>query len=596
MRCLIILLAGLFSLLTAAIPIRIGDVGSVPDPSRFDPRFPEMEGFALAGVEGGVPHIERIVGEVAAGQDLAAAIKAADVGPGNLGVLLLGAGEFSIPGSIKVKSGLILRGQGPEQTFLISELNEMKATHGVMETHAVHLSTWSALEDLTVRNRHVHALDPATYDHKYDNPGAPCSNLVAISGRTSNAWIQRCHLTHAGSNPLSISARHVTIRDCTIDRAHNKGGKGHGYLEVGQSHHVLFYNCTITNIRHLSIMWKSTFIVVLHCSMNVDINYHDGLPEKCLVEKTTIKRGKKHHWAPICYGWAPWQEVGPGPRCLLWDNTFDGKGGGNTNVQVLRDTTPGYANMKEKKPMILDAGAPPQHGTLYAVTGKHIPYEQVAKGRCMENLAKAQQAKNPVDTLFYANLAKGLFAADSQEVATADAAIAQVESDAKAALAKLGSKAKGPKLAEFCASWPDTAAATEARQRAADLAKAAWAKVAKGSKDPTPSKVRGFVDDWHGLTDIGYAMTWYNTYAKESYDRAKDRLDKADDAGEFVERWPHADITTQAKARWIKALTANLASLKARVKDMRKRDLQSALKPFIGTPLEEEARSVLSPK
>ena len=41
--------------LSASDPIRIGDAASVPDPTRFDPAYPEMKTWAEAGVRGGIP-------------------------------------------------------------------------------------------------------------------------------------------------------------------------------------------------------------------------------------------------------------------------------------------------------------------------------------------------------------------------------------------------------------------------------------------------------------------------------------------------------------------------------------------------------------
>lgn len=56
--------------------IRIGDAASVPDPSRFDPKYPQMAEWAKAGVRGGIPprQASRIVERVSPGQDIQAAL------------------------------------------------------------------------------------------------------------------------------------------------------------------------------------------------------------------------------------------------------------------------------------------------------------------------------------------------------------------------------------------------------------------------------------------------------------------------------------------------------------------------------------------
>lgn len=592
--------AALFCLMAVALPrtgaevIRIGDAGSRPDPSRYDERLPEMGEWALAGVEGGIPYIQRVVAELPAGGDLTTAVAAASVSVDNPGVIRLAAGEYSIPGRLKLKPGLVLRGISREQTHLLSELDEMVSPYGVGEAHAIELASHSALEDLTVSNRHVLAKDPSSYAGKYDNPGAPCSGLVRVGGKCSNAWIQRCALTHAGSNPLSISGKHFTLRDSLVDHAYNKGGKGHGYLEVGHASHLLFYNCEIKNIRHISIMWKSRFVVILHCRLNIDINYHDGLPTQCLVESTTIDRRGGHHWSPICFGWEPWQDVGPGPRCFLWNNTFDGDGGGADQIKVLRDTTPGYAAMETKKPMILDFGPPPAHGTLYAVTGKHLPYEVVAQARCLDQLAKARASDEVQQILFYAQSAQRLFAADSDEHAQAQQAIDAVEAKANAALEDLGSRADGDDFHQFNAHWAGTAAIERAAAQAAEAAAVEWAKVTKGDRDPLASKVSRFVEEWHGLAPLDEAMRWYNQYAGEKFARIEEDLDSVSQTMKFIDKWPHAEVTERVRQAYRANLQRELDDLIKQKDGFSSRQRKRAAALFEGTPLEQQAREALS--
>ncbi len=596
----IVVLIALCAWATAAegVPIRIGDAGSAPDPSRFDPAYPEMERWARAGVTGGVPYIERVVGRIGPDSDIKAAVAAAagQVSQSNPGVLLLAAGDYPIPRELWLKPGLVLRGADRTQTFLISELNEMKAPYGVAETHAIKMAARSALEDLTVYNRHVKEKDPSTYVGKYDNPGAPCSGLVKIPGSAADSWIQRCNLTHAGSNPISIDGDHITIRDCTIDQAYNKGGKGHGYLELGNAHDILFYNNTFKNIRHVSVMWKSSYVVFYRCRFEVDLNYHDGLPHHNLVEECTFRPRRGHHWGSVCYGAMPWQDCGPGPRCLFWNNDMTGKNagyGGTRVVWEIEDTTPGYDAMGKKSPDRLEAGPPPKHGTLYAVTGEDIPLEMVERGRCMANLQAAIDAKAHDKVVFFAKLGRGLFKEGSPEYTEATRQLERTQAAAREALADLGDDPDSDDLRGFLTSWEGTEAIADARALADRLAADAFERIAPGGRMPRGSRLRDFVDDWHGVATIDAAMKVYQEQADTDFEREQDDFDHPDDLRAFIAKWRHARAAERAEKRLVELLRKALDKLDGMVEQMNRRQREETLTLFAGTPLEAEARALL---
>ncbi|MFW5698317.1 MAG: right-handed parallel beta-helix repeat-containing protein [Planctomycetota bacterium] len=576
------------------VPLRIGDAGSLPDPSRFDPAYPEMERWAKAGVEGGIPYIERVVGRIDPETDIVAAVAAAagQVSAGNPGVLLLAAGDYPIPRELWLKPGLILRGADRTQTFLISELNEMKAPYGVAETHAIKMAERSALEDLTVYNRHVKDKDPGTYVGKYSNPGAPCSGLVKIPGKATNSWIQRCNLTHAGSNPISIDGDHITIRDCTIEHAYNKGGKGHGYLELGNAHDILFYNITVTDIRHVSVMWKSSYVVFYECDFTIDINYHDGLPHHNLIEACTFRPQRGHHWGCIAYGAKPWQDCGPGPRCLFWNNDMTGKNSGWAGSQVvweLEDTTPGYDAMGKSVPDRLEAGPPPKHGTLYAVTGKDIPLEMVERGRCMANLEAAIAAEAHAKVIFFARLGRGLFKQDSPEYAEATRQLERTQQAASSALGDLGDDPDADELRSFLATWEGT----DAHALADRLASADFARIAPGGRTPRGSRLRDFVDDWHGVATIDAAMRAYQQQADEDFEREQDDFGHPDDLRKFIAKWRHAEAAERAGQRLVALLRKALDKLDGMVDKMNRRQREETFQLFVDTSLEAEARALL---
>jgi hypothetical protein len=477
--------------------------------------------------------------------------------------------------------------------ILASTLNEMVSPYGVGEKHAIEMAAGSALEDLTLLNRAVKEIAEATYQGKYDNPGAPCSGLVRFGGKATDAWIQRCDLTHAGSNPISFSASHVTVRDSLISKAYNKGGKGHGYVEFGGASHVLLYNCRFEDLRHLSIMWKTRYLVILKCSLNVDLNFHDGLPEKCLVEGNDSQPRGGHHWGSLSYGWPPWQKVGPGPRNFLWNNRLAGAGAGDRNVFVLRDTTGGYESLAQKEPMELDFGPPPRHGTLYAVTGQDIPAELVQKGHCLAKLREAVARQDVTGIFTFGRRASALCKAGEAEQAEALAAVAKVETDAEAALKKLGDPPTPAAITAYLGKWAGAAASERVRERAATLARAEWDALAVGGKVPGAYQLRQFVRSWDGVTGIDYAREPFGRLADQEYASREKLFVRPAIIQKFMADWPGTAAATRAEAKLVELLAAALASIEAKAKQMTRSQRAAALQDFLGTPLEAKARQVL---
>ena len=47
-----------FSTLSSGAQVRVGDPGVIPDPSKYDSDYPQMERWAKTGVRGGIPFID----------------------------------------------------------------------------------------------------------------------------------------------------------------------------------------------------------------------------------------------------------------------------------------------------------------------------------------------------------------------------------------------------------------------------------------------------------------------------------------------------------------------------------------------------------
>src|SRR5688572_17839515 len=93
----------------ATADVRVGDVGSAPDPSKFDPGFPDMKEWAAAGVRGGIPGraAAKTVKTLKPGDDIQAAIEQAAKVQGG-GAVVLSPGVYPVNRRIELRSNVTL--------------------------------------------------------------------------------------------------------------------------------------------------------------------------------------------------------------------------------------------------------------------------------------------------------------------------------------------------------------------------------------------------------------------------------------------------------------------------------------------------------
>ena len=366
----VLVLAVSSTALAAALPPRIGDRGSVFDPSKFDPAWPIAREFAKAGVEGGIPPRSAVPvrARLKPGDDIQAAVDRA--GPG--GAVLLAPGLHRRTQPIRMKSGVVLRGSGRDSAII-----EYDCTTGGQVGQAVLFKDCegAGLEDLALRHAKVFAMDPAAYVGKYQNfPDLPTGNYAAIEilGKgTRNCWVQSCAILCSASRPLRIHGgpSHVTLRDNLTDRSLHKGGQGSGYYEVVGAAYVLLYNETIQNIRHICLDATCDYTVLVHCQVGVDINWHCIPPMRnTLVESVVSRVRPGHPWPPLCHYRDP---SGPDNYIYKFDAESD-KGNCDTSPDPSRVFT--LRTNWDEKPWVYPVDRPaPRTGTLYPVTGVHRP-------------------------------------------------------------------------------------------------------------------------------------------------------------------------------------------------------------------------------
>jgi hypothetical protein len=136
---------------------------------------------------------------------------------------------------------------------------------------------------------------------------------------SEDCWIKNCRIVNSGTHPLLIErSKHISVLDSEIRGAHNKGGKGAGYVNITRSQYVLLDRVTLKDLRHLSIQnadedFPCRYNVIRRCHLFVDVNFHNGDSGQNLVEDCLIFIPEWHWWHPISHG-VPNHHAAPGPR------------------------------------------------------------------------------------------------------------------------------------------------------------------------------------------------------------------------------------------------------------------------------------------
>jgi hypothetical protein len=337
---------------------RVGDPGSVFDPKKYDDRFPDAKEFAKAGVEGGIPVAKTIARKVKPGESIQAAVDGCPRGQ----VVLLLAGVHQTDKPIAMKSGVILRGENREKTVIEYGVKD-KDARLILNFRKVE---FAGVEDLTVRNAAVAALDPKTYLMKYDNyPGFKHDDTAAVEFvGAKNCWVQNSQILYSVSRPVRIfgDSAHLTLRDNLIDVALHKGGGGSGYYEIVGAKYVLLYNETIKNIRHLCLDGVCEYSVVLDCRLSVDVNWHTIAPmNHTLIEGCTSDANRNgHQWGLFSHYK---DAVGKDNYIYKFSPQYN-DGAVYGPVWSGKDDPGGYIQKKSEGP---------KTGTLYPVTGARAP-------------------------------------------------------------------------------------------------------------------------------------------------------------------------------------------------------------------------------
>ncbi|MEM6886095.1 MAG: hypothetical protein AAF571_13795, partial [Verrucomicrobiota bacterium] len=200
------------------------------------------------------------------------------------GRIILKDGTYTIDAQIVMKDDVRLVGESRDGVEL--SITMQTATDPQQFLSAIYFDTIdnAGLENLTIRGAYG-TPDPAVMDNV-----KPEFMVVSVSfNYATNCWVDRVNIIDSGNHALSgWRANHITIRNCYIDGAWNKGGGGRGYLQI-QGDRFLITGNRIRNLRHFVLQNE-------HCEYNVvyqnhieqDVNFHNDDNGNNLVEANRI--------------------------------------------------------------------------------------------------------------------------------------------------------------------------------------------------------------------------------------------------------------------------------------------------------------------
>ncbi len=582
---ILVLFAG--SALSAAEVVRIGDPGSVFDPSRYDAAYPNSKEWAKAGVQGGVPFRTQtpVVARVEPGGNIQAAINSVGGSPG---VVLLARGVHPITQRIELRDNVILRGEDRDETIVSYDIGSA-GRGGLGLCILMRKIERAGLEDLTLQHARVAELDHDKYHESYTNhpEWASGDNATVEINKARNCWVQHCKIIWNVNRPVRVWAgsSHITLRDNIVDYAVQRGGQGSSYYEVVGATYVLMYNEKVSRIRHVCLDGTIDYCVLTHCHLEVDVNWHCIPPmgKSLVTDCYAGAREAGHRWPPFCH------YVDPVPTSnLIYKCTPEWNDG-----RVYCTEHPG-------KPFVKDSGRPPpKHGTLYPVTGRHIPYEQIAADKLLVRLGEAESARDwPVVQACCARLiTTGALTGDEQ--ARVERLDARAEAAAAAALATALEEEEHEDLLAFLGTWKH-AACRERGVAEAERRGTAVLDELEAERRPDPEDWQEFLAAWQGLAVAGRAQERYDELAATELAGFRDRYKPETrswmrEALEFLGQWRGSAAATTLDQEVAAILDPVLAKLmKMKTGRDRAARLQAFVRSFAPSSTAARARQALS--
>lgn len=364
------------------VPIRAAAVDRAHPAIGLEASFPLIAQWGQAGVPDGIPTSLPVVGTVKPGDDLQAAI---DQAPDRGGVIAVAPGDYVLTQTLRLRSGVFLRGAGPRITTL--HLNMRGARPD--EAAAGGLAGWTTgILFQTITNAGLANFtlafdeslppppDPRTTPFTYqDNPGGRTDLYVVAVGfnAASECWIANCVIRNSGTNPLVIeNSRHLTVSSVEITGTYNKGPRS-GRVELAGSDHVLIEDLLMRDTNSFVVRGGpagqgSRYNVIVNSRIESDVRFHDAATTGNLLQNTVIAVPAWHNRPALSQGRADEGDRPPGPGNLLYLCTVTRAFlSGSRSFSVADNPTRVYRVLESysNDASIADAGAAPMTGSLW---------------------------------------------------------------------------------------------------------------------------------------------------------------------------------------------------------------------------------------
>jgi len=345
--------------------------------------FPASAAWARAGAIAGDSASAPVVATLRPGDDVQAAVDAA---ASTGGVVLLQDGDYPLHRTLRLRSGVIIRGTDRIRTRLVLHLRATRPAGAMIDepaawTSGIELAAVerAGLEDVTVIFDPTLPAppDPRRTKTAYRDDGGGRSDLHIVSVALTAArdcWMARSLILNSGSHPLVLSdCERVTIDEVVIEGAHNRG-PGSGLLNVAR--------CTSVRLTGLRVRDINTFVlnggaagapcrlnVVADSRFEVDLRFHGAGTRDNLLENCAIAVPAWLLRPPLSPGNAKAREAPPGPGNLLYLCTVTRDyGPGERAFSTADDPNQVYEvlqhHARERQPSVRPYAPAPQSGSL----------------------------------------------------------------------------------------------------------------------------------------------------------------------------------------------------------------------------------------
>ncbi|MFY0605110.1 MAG: T9SS type A sorting domain-containing protein [Cyclobacteriaceae bacterium] len=276
---IILMTTFVFLVLSTSAQSRVGDKGVEIDQELIAANadnYPQMERWAKAGVEGGIPELnDFVVFKVIQGGthttiNNAISEVSSQLKSGELGLVLLKNGAYDLANRVIMESNVSLLGESRDG--VVCTIN-FKERHGFLFGEGVKMA---GLYRLTIQG----GWGQPKYDWNYSidqNDEMPDNDNISVQLKgASNCWLDKVNIYNSGRDPLRCNSSHITFRDLDVDGAHRKAGGAQGYFFI-QNGDNLITGCRMTRLRHISLQGDNVeYNVVYDNDFHQEVSFHSG--------------------------------------------------------------------------------------------------------------------------------------------------------------------------------------------------------------------------------------------------------------------------------------------------------------------------------